>query len=201
MGISRHQVVAQVVIKAAEDPVASVDYRDLRAEAGEYTGELDRDEPTAYDEHTARLRGEVEHLVGGYCVLDARYGPIELGPCTRGDEDDLRGDGLPRPRQAQPAWGLDDGAACDQRNIVSLQGVTVGRLEAGDLGAGRALARIGLADADAGADLRELRELLQGWRDARSGIWGQTFDKFVRGVMALLLAALAVQLGLGEFVQ
>ena len=63
------------------------------------------------------------------------------------------------------------------------------------------LARIGLADADAGADLRELRELLQGWRDARSGIWGQAFDKFVRGVMALLLAALAVQLGLGDMLQ
>jgi hypothetical protein len=72
--------------------------------------------------------------------------------------------------------------------------------ESGDVGAGRALARIGLADSRAGDDLRELRELLQGWRDARAGIWGQTFDKFVRGIMALLLAALAVKLGLGDVV-
>lgn len=73
--------------------------------------------------------------------------------------------------------------------------------ESGDLGAGRALARIGLADASAGQDLRELRELLQAWRDARSGVWGATFDKFVRAVMAILLAALAVQLGVGDLVQ
>lgn len=89
-------------------------------------------------------------------------------------------------------------AAEEGADVATLRAVVE---EAGDLGAGRALARIGLADADAGADLRELRELLQGWRDARSGIWGQAFDKFVRGMMALLLAALAVQLGLGDMVQ
>ena len=88
-------------------------------------------------------------------------------------------------------------AAEEGADIATLRAVVE---EAGDLGAARALARIGLADARAGDDLRELRELLQGWRDARSGIWGQTFDKFIRGVMALLLAALAVQLGLGELV-
>jgi hypothetical protein len=89
-------------------------------------------------------------------------------------------------------------AAEEGADVATLRAVVE---EAGELGAGRALARIGLADADAGADLRELRELLQGWRDARSGIWGQTFDKFVRAVMALLLAALAVQLGLGDMLQ
>lgn len=73
--------------------------------------------------------------------------------------------------------------------------------ESGDLGAGRALARIGLADASAGQDMRELRELLQAWRDARSGAWGAMFDKFVRAVMAIVLAALAVQLGVGDLVQ
>jgi hypothetical protein len=73
-------------------------------------------------------------------------------------------------------------AAEEGADVATLRAVVE---EAGDLGAGRALARIGLADARAGEDLRELRELLQGWRD----------------VMALLLAALAVQLGLGEMVQ
>ncbi len=89
-------------------------------------------------------------------------------------------------------------AAEEGADVATLRAVVE---EAGDLGACRALARIGLADARAGEDLRELRELLQGWRDARSGIWGQTFAKLVRGVMALLLAALAVQLGLGDLVQ
>jgi hypothetical protein len=73
--------------------------------------------------------------------------------------------------------------------------------ESGDLSAARALARIGLDDARAGADMRELRELLQAWRDARAGVWGAAFDKFVRAVMAILLAALAVQLGVGDLVQ
>lgn len=72
--------------------------------------------------------------------------------------------------------------------------------ESGDLGAGRALARIGLDDAKAGQDMRELRELLQAWRDARSGAWGAIFDKCVRAVIALLLAALAVQLGVSDVV-
>ena len=73
--------------------------------------------------------------------------------------------------------------------------------ESGDMGAARALGRIDLDDAKAGQDMRDLRELLQAWRDARSGVWGAAFDKFVRAVMAILLAALAVQLGVGDMVQ
>ncbi|WP_033925620.1 DUF6127 family protein [Sphingomonas sp. 35-24ZXX] len=89
-------------------------------------------------------------------------------------------------------------AAEEGADLATLRAVVE---EAGDLGAGRALARIGLADASAGEDLRQLRELLQAWRDARSGVWGAMFDKFVRAVMAILLAALAVQLGVGDLVQ
>lgn len=73
--------------------------------------------------------------------------------------------------------------------------------ESVDMGAARALGRIGLDDAKAGQDMRDLRELLQAWRDARSGVWGAAFDKFVRAVMAILLAALAVKLGVGDMVQ
>lgn len=89
-------------------------------------------------------------------------------------------------------------AADEGADLATLRAIVE---ESGDLGAARALARIGLEDARAGADMRELRELLQAWRDARSGIWGATFDKFVRAVMAILLAALAVQLGVGDVVQ
>lgn len=73
--------------------------------------------------------------------------------------------------------------------------------ESGDLGAARALARIGLADTGAGADMSELRELLQAWRDAKAGAWKATVDWLVRGVLALLLVGIAVRLGLGDLVQ
>jgi hypothetical protein len=44
--------------------------------------------------------------------------------------------------------------------------------EASELGAGRALARLGLEDRRAEADMRELRELLRAWRDAKKAARG-----------------------------
>jgi len=41
--------------------------------------------------------------------------------------------------------------------------------EASDLGAARALARLGLSDENAAKDMAELRELLSAWRDASKG--------------------------------
>lgn len=68
--------------------------------------------------------------------------------------------------------------------------------EAGELGATRALTRLGLADAGASRDVADLRELLRAWRDAKRSAW-----KSVAGwVCALLLAVLAVKLGFGEWV-
>ena len=43
-------------------------------------------------------------------------------------------------------------------------------LEAAEKGSDRALARIGLHDENAVHDVRELRNLLDGWRDARISI-------------------------------
>lgn len=68
--------------------------------------------------------------------------------------------------------------------------------EAGELGATRALTRLGLADERAPRDLAELRELLGAWRDAKRSAW-----RSVAGWLgALLLAAIAVRLGFGEWV-
>ena len=69
--------------------------------------------------------------------------------------------------------------------------------EAGELGATRALTRLGLADDGATRDVAELRELLRAWRDAKRSAW-----KSVAGwLCALLLAGLAVKLGFGEWVK
>lgn len=91
------------------------------------------------------------------------------------------------------AQATDEGA-----DLATLRAIVE---EAGDLGAARALTRIGLADTGAGDDMSELRELLQAWRDAKAGAWRAAIDWLVRGILALLLVGIAVRLGLGDLVQ
>ncbi len=66
---------------------------------------------------------------------------------------------------------------------------------ASEAGATRALNRIGLHDADAGKDIVELRQLIQGWRDAKTSALRAAVTWAVRGVIALLLLGLAVKTG------
>jgi len=73
--------------------------------------------------------------------------------------------------------------------------------EASELGASRVLTRMGLDDAGAHDDLAELRELLRAWRDAKRSAWRAAIDWAVRGVLALLLFAIAIRFGFGEFVR
>ena len=68
--------------------------------------------------------------------------------------------------------------------------------EASELGARRALARLGLADEAARDDMVDLRQLLGAWRDAKSSAWKAAVDWAVRGMLALLVVGLAVKLGL-----
>lgn len=69
--------------------------------------------------------------------------------------------------------------------------------EAGELGAVRALRRLGLGDEGASRDLAELRELLAAWRDAKRSAWKQ----FAAWLSALLLAAIAIRLGFWEWMK
>lgn len=68
--------------------------------------------------------------------------------------------------------------------------------EASDLGAARALERLGLADATAHEDVRELRELLRGWRDAKRAARNAALGWLMRIAVALLLLGLAARLDL-----
>ncbi len=68
--------------------------------------------------------------------------------------------------------------------------------EAAEAGAARALARLGLTDADAGADIGELRTLVQGWRDVKKSAVKSLIGWAVRTVVALLLVGIAFKLGL-----
>lgn len=80
--------------------------------------------------------------------------------------------------------------------------IDVGELEvlldrAAEEGARRALAAIGLEDGRAAADVRDLRELLSAWRQAKRAAW-QTAVRFVTTVvLAALLAGLALKAKLG----
>ena len=68
--------------------------------------------------------------------------------------------------------------------------------EASEVGARRALARLGLADEAARDDVSDLRQLLGAWRDAKTSAWKAVVDWAVRGMLAMLVVGLAVKLGL-----
>lgn len=67
--------------------------------------------------------------------------------------------------------------------------------EAGEAGARRALARLGLDDGNAAKDMGELRELLSAWRDAKRSVLKAGFEWAGRMAAAALLVGLAVKLG------
>jgi hypothetical protein len=68
--------------------------------------------------------------------------------------------------------------------------------EASEVGAERALSALGLRDEKAGRDMLELRELLQAWRDAKKSAWNAVVTWLVRIFLALLVAGMAVKMGL-----
>ncbi|MGH6786798.1 MAG: DUF6127 family protein [Novosphingobium sp.] len=89
-------------------------------------------------------------------------------------------------------------AAEDGGDLITLRAVVE---EASELGAGRALARMGLDDENAVADMRELRQLLQAWRDAKASAWKAAVAWVVRGCLALLVIGMAWRLGVTELLK
>lgn len=85
-----------------------------------------------------------------------------------------------------------DGAGAMGGDMVMIRALVE---EASDLGAQRALERLGLADRRAQGDVRELRELLSAWRDAKKAARGALIGWAVRIGLAMLLLGIAVKLG------
>ena len=81
----------------------------------------------------------------------------------------------------------------DGHDLVTLRALVE---EASEMGARRALARLGLADEDARDDVVELRQLLKAWRDAKSSARHAVIGWVVRGCLALVLIGIALKLGL-----
>lgn len=78
-------------------------------------------------------------------------------------------------------------------DLVTLRAIVE---ESSEVGAARALARLGLGDEGAQDDIDELRELLSAWRQAKASAWKAAVEWLVRGVLALLLVGIAVRLGM-----
>ena len=67
---------------------------------------------------------------------------------------------------------------------------------AAERGAERALAHLGLENGHAAKDIRDLRDLLQAWRDARRTAWQTTVKVVTTGILAALLVGAAIKLKL-----
>ena len=67
---------------------------------------------------------------------------------------------------------------------------------AAERGAERCLAHLGLENGGAAKDIRDLRELLEAWRDARRTAWQTVIRVSTTGILALLLVGAAIKLKL-----
>ena len=67
---------------------------------------------------------------------------------------------------------------------------------AAERGCKRCLARLGLESGQAACDIRDLRDLLEAWRDARRTAWQTVIKVATTGILAALLVGAAVKLKL-----
>lgn len=67
---------------------------------------------------------------------------------------------------------------------------------AAERGAERVLAHLGLENGRAARDIRELRDLLEAWRDARRTAWQTIVKLITTGMLAALLVGAAIKLKL-----
>lgn len=64
---------------------------------------------------------------------------------------------------------------------------------AAERGAERCLAHLGLENGSAAKDIRDLRDLLEAWRDARRTAWQTVIRVATTGVLALLLVGAVIK--------
>ena len=85
-----------------------------------------------------------------------------------------------------------------QADILNLRPDDLDELltRAAERGAERALACLGLENGRAAADIRDLRGLIEAWREARRTAWQTTVKVVTTGVLAALLVGVAIKLKL-----
>jgi hypothetical protein len=92
-------------------------------------------------------------------------------------------------------------ALAQKASIEGTADITIRALveEASEVGAAKALARCGLHDENAGADIRALRDFLGAWRDARRVAWRSVVKWIITLIFALVLAGLATKMNFDFF--
>lgn len=65
---------------------------------------------------------------------------------------------------------------------------------AAERGAERVLAHLGLENGHAARDIRELRDLLDAWRDARRTAWQTVIKVATTGILAAFILGVAIKL-------
>lgn len=68
--------------------------------------------------------------------------------------------------------------------------------QAAERGAERCLAHLGLENGHAARDIRELRDLLDAWRDARHTVWQTAIKVITTGLLAACIVGIAMKLKL-----
>lgn len=83
----------------------------------------------------------------------------------------------------------------EKGSVLSLRAEDLNELltRAAERGAERALASLGLENGHAAADIRDLRGLMEAWRDARRTAWQTVIRVVTTGLLALLLVGAAIK--------
>ncbi len=89
--------------------------------------------------------------------------------------------------------GLFQAARDAERQGVSTETIYQLVEQASEEGAARALAQLGLQDADAGSDISELRALLDSWRDTKRTARQAVIRWLMRMCLSALILGLAVK--------
>ena len=129
----RAQMLAHVVVEAAQDVLAAIDQRHLGAEPVEDAGELDRDIAAALDQDAFRQFLEMKRLVRRDDVLETRDLAAGMRRAAGGDQDILGAHRFAAREQAHGVGVLDHRAALDERDLGALQRGGIGGLEPRDL--------------------------------------------------------------------
>jgi hypothetical protein len=91
----------------------------------------------------------------------------------------------------------------DFSGVLSLRPEDLDELltRAAEKGAERALAALGLDNGHAAKDIRDLRGLIEAWRQARQTAWQTTIKVVTTGILSALLVGAAIKLKLMGGVQ